>query len=310
MDDQKDKVEERMDDIPERKRPASVDNPNSEMLTEIIENKSGRTMDTNKDPHQEEKSDIPREIPIISGPVPERRSYLSVYFIPLFSTLGLIVIVVSFILFYGKPPSGPQWFRDKSVTKKTVIVPTEETNTAPAAVTATNITSAPEVGNLMPTNEAVQERQRETVKKMKAYVNEIKTGSTTYTVRYRDSLWDLAKRNYGGNGFYWVFIYALNVDTIKNPDVLVTGTKIIVPTIPRDLLSTRLERIPASVRSGLAESYYEIYEIYIAVNENEHAKWMLYLSDRFDPQIIEMSKGSLPRTDYDFVLRARTREGR
>lgn len=309
MDDQKETVEEHMDDIPDRKRSAALADGN-EMLTEIIENKSGKKMDTNKTPRAEEKSNEP-PIPVIAGAQPEKRSYLSVYFIPLFSTTALIIIVVSFIAFYGKPPAGPQLFRDKSVPKKAVSAVVVEENTNVAVVPpATNITAVQETGNLMPTNEAVQERQRETVKKMKAYVNEIKTGTKAYTVRYRDSLWDIAKQNYGGNGFYWVFIYALNVDTMKNPDILVTGSKIVIPVIPRDLLSTRLERIPASVRSGLAESYYEIYEIYIAVNESEHAKWMLYLSDRFDPQIIEMSKGSLPRADYDFVLRARMREGR
>ena len=50
-----------------------------------------------------------------------------------------------------------------------------------------------------------------------------------YTIKKGDTLWGLAKKNYG-KGSKWPTIHNANKDKIKNPNVIVPGWKIKIPT--------------------------------------------------------------------------------
>ena len=54
------------------------------------------------------------------------------------------------------------------------------------------------------------------------------TGAREYTVKSGDSLSKIAKQFYG-NANEWKKIHAANSDTIKNPDLIHPGQKIIIP---------------------------------------------------------------------------------
>jgi len=56
----------------------------------------------------------------------------------------------------------------------------------------------------------------------------VKAVSRTYTVRTGDCLWTIAKRYYG-NGNKWKKIYNANRNKIKNPNLIYTGQRLVIP---------------------------------------------------------------------------------
>jgi nucleoid-associated protein YgaU len=53
----------------------------------------------------------------------------------------------------------------------------------------------------------------------------------TYTVVSGDSLWKIAKREYG-DGNKWPLIHEANRDQIKNPDLIRPGQVFVIPELP------------------------------------------------------------------------------
>ena len=56
----------------------------------------------------------------------------------------------------------------------------------------------------------------------------VKVVSRTYTVRTGDCLWTIAKRYYG-NGAKYTKIYNANRDKIRNPNLIYTGPRLVIP---------------------------------------------------------------------------------
>ncbi|MBI4978687.1 MAG: LysM peptidoglycan-binding domain-containing protein [Spirochaetes bacterium] len=330
-----DVIEEDLDDIPEIKPLSKTARRENVELEEIVETGIASPQTQEKTDKQQVSVSMATENKETAAPpaapaapahpaestaplLGRHASALSVYLVPISCVLALVIVVVFFIVFYNKVPVGPQMFRGvytaktsymKTVPETNDMIITNDTN-KPASNAVTIPTNASNtITTLTPPGENAQRKQRETIKKMSAFIDEIKNGTSDYSVKYRDSLWFLAKKFYG-NGFYWPFIYAQNLERLKNPDMILPGQKLVIPKLPQDLLSDRNERIPANVRTGLAESYFEIHEIYISVGQLEHARWMLYLADRFDPSLVESKRDTVTKDNLDFITRLRKREGR
>lgn len=73
--------------------------------------------------------------------------------------------------------------------------------------------------------EPVKEKQTDHVQKP---VPDAGSKSRTYTIKSGDSLSKIAKQYYGDAGD-WQKIYQANKETIKNPDMIFPGQKIIIP---------------------------------------------------------------------------------
>ncbi|MBU2102432.1 MAG: OmpA family protein [Candidatus Omnitrophota bacterium] len=56
----------------------------------------------------------------------------------------------------------------------------------------------------------------------------IKASTKEYTIKKGDTLWIIAERQLG-KGYRWKYIYELNKETIKNPNKLKVGKKILIP---------------------------------------------------------------------------------
>jgi phage tail protein X len=66
--------------------------------------------------------------------------------------------------------------------------------------------------------------------------NIILDGARTYRVVWRDTLSRIAIRHYGrGNGYYYPLIILGNPGVIKNPDLIVGGTRLVIPDLRRNL---------------------------------------------------------------------------
>ena len=82
---------------------------------------------------------------------------------------------------------------------------------------------------------SVNKVDREQTSSAKTEVSEtsVPTGSqlpADYVVQKGDSLWDISMKAYG-SGYNWVDVYAANRSMIKNPDMLLAGTKITLPKV-------------------------------------------------------------------------------
>ncbi|RYD01650.1 hypothetical protein N752_29165 [Desulforamulus aquiferis] len=59
--------------------------------------------------------------------------------------------------------------------------------------------------------------------------NDVKPKPLMYDIKSGDSLWSIAKLNYGDGG-RWKDIYEANLDTIgKNPNLILPGTRLVMP---------------------------------------------------------------------------------
>ncbi|MFZ3069320.1 MAG: LysM peptidoglycan-binding domain-containing protein [Microgenomates group bacterium] len=76
----------------------------------------------------------------------------------------------------------------------------------------------------------VVETKKEIVKTEDKSVTSIAVGD--YTIQKGDSYWSIAVRAYG-DGFQWTKIYWANKAIFSNPDLILTGTKILVPAIKK-----------------------------------------------------------------------------
>ena len=62
-----------------------------------------------------------------------------------------------------------------------------------------------------------------------------------YTVKKGDSLWNISEKAYG-SGYNWVDVYAANKTVIKNPDVLLEGSKITLPKVEKKEITYQVRK--------------------------------------------------------------------
>lgn len=95
-----------------------------------------------------------------------------------------------------------------------------------------------------------------------------------------DSLWRLAEKNYQ-EAILWPHIYQANASTIDNPDYLVEGETIIVPSLegPPDHLSD-------ADRRSIARGYYLAYLFYKTTGRSD-APFALMMARLYDAKVVD-----------------------
>jgi Tfp pilus assembly protein FimV len=97
----------------------------------------------------------------------------------------------------------------------------------PPAESTTPTVSAPEIPRQQP----------ETPQQQQQAGSIILEGAGTHTVVWRDTLSNIAKRYYGAqNGYYYGLI--MLASNITNPDIIVSGTQLIIPDLQRNLANS------------------------------------------------------------------------
>ncbi len=101
-----------------------------------------------------------------------------------------------------------------------------------------------------------------------------------YTMKNGESLWRLARRFYQAP-LLWPHIYQANAAIIINPDNLLTGQQIVIPT-----LQGKPDQLTRTDRRNIAEGYYLTYLHYKKVGHKD-AFFALLEAKRYDNKVVE-----------------------
>jgi len=107
-----------------------------------------------------------------------------------------------------------------------------------------------------------------------------------------DSLWRLSRKNYI-NPFYWPHIYQANKYKIRNPDKLLMGRTITLPTLYGDP-----ENLSNEDRRNIAEGYFLVYRHH-KKNGNPFPYYALLGVAKFDPAVIEDHAYEIDEEDWN-----------
>ena len=81
---------------------------------------------------------------------------------------------------------------------------------------------------MIPASQASIFEDKKTIEEEENVEGEIRVDTKDYVIQEGDTLWDIAKHEYG-NGMQWKRLYEFNKDVIANPDRPKKGTKIKIP---------------------------------------------------------------------------------
>ncbi|MCW8853800.1 MAG: HU family DNA-binding protein [Gammaproteobacteria bacterium] len=118
--------------------------------------------------------------------------------------------------------------------------------------------------------------------------------SRKYKLIDGNSLWRLSKKNYI-NPFYWPHIYQANQYTISNPDRLITGKTITLPT-----LHGHPDSLTAQDKHNIAEGYFLAYRYYKKTNK-PHPYYALLGAVKYDPAIIDKHIFEIADDDWESI---------
>jgi len=107
-----------------------------------------------------------------------------------------------------------------------------------------------------------------------------------------DSLWRLSKKNYV-NPFYWPHIYQANKFKIRNPNKLLIGRIITLPT-----LSGNPANLSAEDRRNIAEGYFLVY-LYHKKTNKPFPYYALLGAEKFDPEVIKDHAYDIDEEDWN-----------
>lgn len=110
-----------------------------------------------------------------------------------------------------------------------------------------------------------------------------------------ETLWSIAEAEYG-NPYLWPLIFESNPDTITDPNVIVAGSSINIPSIedPQNLTPEESEMV--------AEGYYSLYQ-WSTVNKPDEARNFLWAVGKFSPDVLDKYSGEVDSNHLSFAKR-------
>jgi nucleoid-associated protein YgaU len=83
------------------------------------------------------------------------------------------------------------------------------------------------------------------------------SGAKKYTVRYRDTLSSIARRQYGGlvGACYFPIILEASKDVIRNPDRIIPGMRLTIPDLKRNTVSAESKAVVKPLLLNMAKTY-------------------------------------------------------
>ncbi len=125
--------------------------------------------------------------------------------------------------------------------------------------------------------------------------SKIGTPGGTYSVQPGDNLWTIA-RDYYKQAYLWPNIYRVNLNEIKNPDMLSIGNDVPIPSLqgkPGSLTKKDINEIAAG--------FVEVYLVYKKMGKKK-AQYYLWVVNKWEEQeVIEKFKDQIDEEDLKII---------
>jgi len=114
-----------------------------------------------------------------------------------------------------------------------------------------------------------------------------------YTVAAGESLWTIAQNQYN-NPYLWPLIYAANQNDLENPNLLLSGNNLDIPTLENPDNLSQLER------EKVALGYISVYD-WILNNQPENARYYLWAAGSFSQEVLRDASDNVNEADLAFA---------
>ncbi len=114
-----------------------------------------------------------------------------------------------------------------------------------------------------------------------------------HTVSMGESLWSIAGNHYG-DPFLWPLIYEANQDALNNPNLLIAGNSIQLPSLNNP------ENLSQNERKMVALGYISVYD-WILENQPDNARYYLWAAGSFSQEVLRDASENVNEADLAFA---------
>jgi len=127
----------------------------------------------------------------------------------------------------------------------------------------------------------------------------IKLKGTEYIIKTGESLWTLSTSKYS-EPYFWPYIYRVNLEIIKDPDLLENGLTILAP----DMEGT-IDNLSLRDRKYLADGYIQAYLTYRKLGKRK-AILYLWVADQLNtPEVIKKYDAAIRKSDLNIISKVK-----
>ena len=211
--------------------------------------------------------------------------------------IPIMVIILLLLVFAGhflfKPSDKTQLEMARTDESAKAKATAKDNTPQPAA--AKKQTDTPKTDNHKDTNQS-----EDISKKDNALADSYdKLKGTEYIIKAGESLWTLSTSKYS-EPYFWPYIYRVNIEIIKDPDLLENGLTILAP----DLEGT-IDNLSLRDRKYLADGYIQAYLTYRKLGKRK-AILYLWVADQLNaPEVIKKYDAEIRKSDLDIISKVK-----
>ncbi len=225
--------------------------------------------------------------------------------IPIMVIILLLLVFAGYFLFKPSDKTQLEMARTDESAKATA---TAKDNT-PQPAAAKKQTDTPQTDNHKDTKQIEEMSKQEKSEPSPQYIdtkedNALADSSdelkgTEYIIQAGESLWTLSTSKYS-EPYFWPYIYRVNLEIIKDPDLLENGLTILAP----DMEGTT-DNLSLRDRKYLADGYIQAYLTYRKLGKRK-AILYLWVADQLNtPEVIKKYDAEIRKSDLDIISKVK-----
>jgi len=239
---------------------------------------------------------------------PEDKETKPMMWIPIMVIILLLLVFAGYFLFKPSDKTRVEMAR----TDKSAAAKAEDNTLQPAAAENKPDTLKPDTSktdNHKDTNQIEDMSKKEKLEPPAQYIDTKednaladsydKLKGTEHIIKTGESLWTLSTSKYS-EPYFWPYIYRVNIEIIKDPDLLENGLTILAP----DLEGT-IDNLSLRDRKYLAEGYVQAYLTYKKLGKRK-AILYLWVADQLNtPEVIKKYNAEIRKSDLDIISKVK-----